>query len=357
VTTTERQATRPFELDPARADVVPEPPPANLPAAAGGEEVREPEAEIIPPGRGGRRGWRGRLAALFGIGLLGTLTFQAVDYVGDLVATDPLLGWPLALFLIVTVASAVGWVGLEMRDFRALSGRAHLRRNAERLAASDLHGEAAPLLAEVTAELGGPRTAALAPALARFEASASDALSDAERLRLYERQVLAPVDRLAYGAVLAGGRDIGVITALSPLGLLDGVFVLWRTTVMLRAVARLYGMAPGPAATLSLLRRCLRNATIAGLADIMSHAALEHVGAGILAMLSARAGQGAGNALLASRLGLEAIRQCRPLPFVAEEPPRLSRMRKALLEGLPAGAQGSPAPRQQRERERERQRS
>jgi putative membrane protein len=347
VTTTDRRATRPFELDPARAELTPEPPPS-LPAA---EEVREPEAEIIPPGRGRRRGgWRGRLAALFGVGLLGTLTFQAVDYVGDLVATDPLLGYPLALFLIVTVASAVGWVGLEMRDFRALSGRAHLRRRAERLATSGLHGEAPALLAEVTAELGGGRAA-----LAAYESRVNDAHDDADRLRLYEQHVLAPVDRAAYRAVLAGGRDIGVVTALSPLGLLDGVFVLWRTAVMLRAVARLYGMAPGPAATLSLLRRCVRNATVAGLADVVSHAALEHVGAGLLAMLSARAGQGAGNALLASRLGLEAIRQCRPLPFVAEEPPRLSRMRKALLEGLPAASpHAAPAPRQ---REMERQRS
>ena len=66
----------------------------------------------------------------------------------------------------------------------------------------------------------------------------------------------------------------------------------------------------------------------------MSHAALEHVGAGLMALVSSRAGQGAGNALLASRLGLEAIRECRPLPFVAEEPPRLARMRASLLEGL-----------------------
>jgi putative membrane protein len=49
-------------------------------------------------------------------------------------------------------------------------------------------------------------------------------------------------------------------------------------------------------------------------------------------MLSARAGQGAGNALLHARLGIEAIRQCRPLPFMAEEPPRLSSIRKALFE-------------------------
>jgi putative membrane protein len=321
---TDRTPPRPFELDPGGIEMVVE----ALPAPAPDEDERLPPS--LPPKR---RGWRGRLAAAFGIGLFGTFVFQSIDYVGDLLVTDPLLGWPLAFFLVVVCTSAIGWIGLELRDLRRLSERAHLRRTAERLALSDLHGEADRLLAEVTAELG--TRPELASALARYEASVTDALSDSERLRLYEKQVLAPVDRQAYRIVLAGGRDIAILTALSPLGLLDGVLVLWRTTAMLRAVAQLYGMAPGAAATFSLLRRCLRNAMLAGLADILSHAAFEHVGAGLLALLSARAGQGAGNALLASRLGLEAIRQCRPLPFVAEEPPRLSRIRKSLLESLP----------------------
>ena len=91
-------------------------------------------------------------------------------------------------------------------------------------------------------------------------------------------------------------------------------------------------MAPGPTVTVSLLKGSIRNAALAGLADVVTHAAVESVGAGLLAMLSARAGQGAGNALLHARLGIEAIRQCRPLPFMAEEPPRLASVRKALFE-------------------------
>jgi putative membrane protein len=324
---TERPPFRPFELDPARVELLPEPPPG-LPAAT------EDEGPGVEPPPREPRGWRGRLAGLLGIGILGTLVFQTVAYVDALLASDPLLGWPLAVFLALTCASLLGWVGLEVRDIRRLSARASLRQTAERLALSDLHGESEPLLAEVTAEIG--RRPELAPALARFGESASDALSDAERLRLYEKQVLAPVDRLAYRIVVTGGRDIGILTALSPLGLLDSVVVLWRTTAMLRAVARLYGMAPGPVATLSLLRRCGRNAVLAGVADVISNSVLEHVGAGLVALLSERATQGVGNALLASRLGLEAMRQCRPLPFVAEEPPRLSRMRRSLIEGLSA---------------------
>ena len=161
-----------------------------------------------------------------------------------------------------------------------------------------------------------------------------DAHDDRERLMLFERTVLAPVDRRARAVVLECARDVGLLTALSPLGLLDGILVMWRTTIMLRAISACYGMRLGAAATLRLLRKCLRNAAIAGVADIVGHAAVEHVGAGLAGLVSARAGQGLGNALLAARLGIEAMRQTRPLPFVAEDAPRLKHIRQAVFESI-----------------------
>jgi putative membrane protein len=56
------------------------------------------------------------------------------------------------------------------------------------------------------------------------------------------------------------------------------------------------------------------------------------MGAGLAALLSARAGQGAGNAVLAARLGLEAVRLTRPLPFVVEKPPSLRQVTKSLFD-------------------------
>lgn len=312
----ERPPPRPFELDPASAAILPEPEP--LPLARAIEDERS-----APPPRRSRR-----LAALLGLGLLGLLLLQAVVYVQELVAASPWLGWPFALLLLVVAGSATLLAGREIVELRRLARRARLREAARRLVGSELHGEAPELLRAVGRELAAPSAAELA----RYRELASDALADGERLVLFERTVLAPLDRRAYALVLASARDIGLLTALSPLGLLDGLLVLWRTSLLLKAIARLYGMAPGPAASLALIRRCLRNAALAGLADVVTQATLEHAGASILATLSARAGQGAGNALLAAKLGLEAIRETRPLPFVAEEPPRLAQIRKALLD-------------------------
>lgn len=313
----ERPGPRPFELDPAAARLLPEPKAAELPAAS--------EAEV-PPARPPRR----RAGLVLGFGILGLLVLQAVILVRDLVAESPWLGWPVAALLALVAASATLLVGRELRDLGRLRRRAVLRERAVRLVGSDLHGEAPALLEAVGRELAPLPEAGRS--LARFRAEASEALADGERLVLFERTVLAPLDRQAYRLVLTSARDIGLMTALSPLGLLDGLLVLWRTALLLKAIARLYGMAPGPAASLALFRRCLRNAALAGLADLVTQATLEHAGASLLATLSARAGQGAGNALLAAKLGLEAIRETRPLPFVAEEPPRLAHIRKALLD-------------------------
>jgi putative membrane protein len=318
-----RPAPRPFELDPAAGPRVVEvtPEQAMVEAEAG------LEAETLPPRK---RGWGGRLLGLFTLGVIGAGVVQAVDYVTSLLATDPLLGWPFAIFLGMALFALAAFATGEIADMRRLSRRATTREAADRIALSELHGEAEPLLASLAGQF--QERPALAAHIDQFNAQRHNAMSDGELLRLFERQVLAPVDREAYRLVLQSSRDIGLLTALSPLGLLDGVLVLWRTSILFRAIARLYGMAPGPTMTLSLLKGSIRNAALAGLADVVTHAAVESVGAGLLAMLSARAGQGAGNALLHARLGIEAIRQCRPLPFMAEEPPRLANVRKALFE-------------------------
>ena len=319
-----REPIRPFEIEPA-AILTPEP--SSLPA----ETEQRPGGGIDPDEE--KPGWTGRFFAAGLIGLIGLLGLQAVNYVSGLMAENPLLGWPVLILLVVVGVSAVGLFLHEFVDLRDLGRRRRLRLEGQRLSESELHGNTDPLLKDLQNCLvrvdGGQQLAQ------KFEERRHDDLSDSELLTLYERTTLAPLDKKAYRHVLESARDIGILTALSPLGLLDGLLVLWRTTIMLRAVAKTYGLKLGPTASLRLLRKCLRNAAIAGLADMVTHAALEHVGASLTAMLSARAGQGAGNALLGGRLGLEAIRQTRPLPFIAEEPPKLSHIRRTIFDTKP----------------------
>ncbi len=303
----------PFELDPrtGRFEAV--------------EETPEVPAEpVLPPPPPPRPFWRRPGVLLLG-SIIGLVLIQAIVHVMGLIRTTPFLGWPFAVLLAVVVLTGLGTLWKEVFDLRRVRRAERLRLTGLRLTASELHGEAVGFIEDLDRQLGEHHKA-------EIRAAAERGLADAEILSLYERRVLGPRDKRAYRLVLEASRDIGLLTALSPLGLMDGVLVLWRTIMMIRGIARAYGLALGPAAAFGMLRRCIRNAAIAGLADVVSHAAIEHVGASLAALLSARAGQGAGNALLAGRLGLEAIRLTRPLPFIAEPQPRLSHVRAAIFD-------------------------
>ncbi|MEZ5825434.1 MAG: TIGR01620 family protein [Geminicoccaceae bacterium] len=310
-----RKPILPFELEVDAENV------KTLPVAS-----EPPKARTETTSRSGDgKGWTGKLAAAFFAAITGLVGLESIRHVSAMIETTPLIGWPFLVLLLIVGATAMIFLGREIWDMRAMREGGRLREAADRLKESDLHGEAGPLIARIAHRLGAR------DGLARFEQARTDQHSDGEQLAIFERHAVAPLDKRAYRLVLEGSRDIGLLTALSPLGLLDGFLVIWRTLVMIRQIARLYGLHMGPAASLSLLRQCLRNAAIAGVADVVSHATIEHVGASITAMLSARAGQGAGNALLAARLGLEAIRQARPLPYIREEQPRLKHVREAIF--------------------------
>jgi putative membrane protein len=327
---TEPSRIAPFELDPASAgglEVVPPPAPAPV----------VPEPAERPP----RRPW---LRLFFGAGaalLIALLGLEAYDLLAGLFERSPLLGGGFALLIALVAAGALGALGRELVDLRRLDRAEELRAVGERLLRSEVHGQADAYLARLEQLYRG--RADLAEPIARFRRQASDALNDGEQLRLFAGTVLAPLDRQGRRLVVRGARDIGALTALSPLGILDGLIVLWRTLTMLRAIARLYGVRPGFAASIRLLRRTLAHVLAAGVGELLSDAAVEAAGASLLSVLSARAGQGAMHGLLAARLGLAALQICRPLPFVEGELPSMKQLRADLI-----GADSQPAKRRAR---------
>jgi putative membrane protein len=318
-----RDPIAPFELDPAsiapgRLELVePEPGPQPL------VPVPAPSA----PARS--RPWRRLLVWSGGLFLLGLLGLQAHDLLVELFDRSVWLGGAAALLLAGLAAGALGVVGRETIGLARLAKVEHFRHDGEQLLTSEVHGQADALLERIE-RLYRDRADTSEP-VERFHAQASDALSDGERLRLFATTVLGPLDQRAYQVVRRSARDIGALTALSRLGLLDGVLVLGRTLAMLRAIARLYGVRPGTATLARLLRQTLINVLAADVGELISDVAVEATGATLLSVLSARAGQGAVNGLLAAKLGLGAMQLCRPLPFTEGQLPSLRQLRAELF--------------------------
>lgn len=320
---TKRDRIAPFELDPAklgpaRIELVEEPEP-KPPALA------LPEAEARAP----RRPWL--RVFLFGAiaWLIALLGLEAYDFITGLFERSVWLGATFTALLGMTLVGALGFAGREFLSLRRLERVEEIRLEARPMVGSQVHGQADALLGRIERLYAG--RSRLAEPIRRFHTGRSDALNDGEQVRLFAASVLEPLDRQAYQLVKTGARDIGALTALSPLGLLDGAIVLARTLAMLRAIARLYGVRPGAAATVRLLRLALRNMLAAGVGELVSDAAVEMAGASLMSVLSARAGQGAANGLLAAKLGLSAMQVCRPLPFTESELPSLRQLRAEIF--------------------------
>lgn len=291
-----------------------------------------PLAPAVEPDQPKGRPWLRLLlgaGALFIVGLLG---LNAYDFAADLFQRSVWLGGAFSALLGLLLVGAIGVLGREGLSLYRLGQVEELRAEGERLMVSDAHGKAEDFLRNVE-KLYRDRSD-LDQQIWQFHDQASDALNDRERLELFAHHVFNPMDRAAYQLVKSGGRDIGVLTALTPIGALDSLIVLVRTVSMMRGIAKLYGVRPGLSATIRLAKRGLRNIVIAGVGELVSHAAVETAGASLLRALSARAGQGAVNGLLAARIGLSIMQICRPIPFAEDELPSLKKLRSEIFSEL-----------------------
>jgi putative membrane protein len=157
---------------------------------------------------------------------------------------------------------------------------------------------------------------------------------DNEVLCLFELQVLAPLDKLAIKKVSKNASAASVMIAVSPFAMLDMLIVLWRNVRMMNQVSEIYGLHLGYWGTVKLMRKIFHTMLYAGAAEILSDAGNYALGAGITGKLSTRVAQGMGAGVLTARIGLKAMNESRPLPWLLEAKPGLSGISKQLLADL-----------------------
>ncbi|WP_409257259.1 TIGR01620 family protein, partial [Klebsiella pneumoniae] len=82
---------------------------------------------------------------------------------------------------------------------------------------------------------------------------------------------------------------------------------------------------------LRLFRLVLLNIAFAGASELVREVGMDWMSQDLAARLSARAAQGIGAGLLTARLGIKAMELCRPLPWIADDKPRLGDFRRELI--------------------------
>lgn len=314
------------------------PPDGNLlsdPCCAESEKTlstaQTPSQLTAPRSTGRPRLLRGLL--YIGILLWGGLILQdAVIFLLQQWQAHPLLGLIFTLLVLAISGMLVLLIGREWSRYRQLRSLTRLRQESAHLIECQTFGAALPMVHRI-ALLYRDR-AEMAPCLEQFYQQTNDYLGDREILALFSTHLLSVVDQRAYQVVTRHASATALMTAVTPLAWLDALFFLWRSLWMIREIAELYGARPGATGSLVLLRQAMRGMMGAGLTDLLANGAAHAMGDSLAALMMARAGQGLSNGLFIARIGLQTMQACRPLPFVGEEMPGLTHIRKALQREL-----------------------
>lgn len=327
-------ASGPGELpdDAARTARLAEDSSNDLPAVVSGRGLMPAAGTAGPLRRTGRRLLLGGITGL----VVAVIGFETWDLINRAFIEADWLGWTVTGLGGAALAGLGTLSAMEISALRRLSKVDGLRHEAARLAAAAddpaAAADATALAARISA-LYADRPG-LTAAQAEFAGQLTDAHDAQEALALTERLLLAPIDAEARRLVLLAARDTALATAASPAALLDAAVVLWRNARLVREVAALYGVRPGRIASLRIVRRSLGAAAMAGVGEAGQDMAVDALGGGIAAAVSARLGQGVVNGLVAARIGLGAIEACRPLPFQAVARPRTADLRRDMMRML-----------------------
>lgn len=260
------------------------------------------------------------------------VSIAAWNFVTDLLARSPLLGWAmtvlLGVFLLVLALLALR----ELAAFGRLSRLDGLRHDAaEALAVDDL--KAARLVTDRLVRLYKGREDTRW-GRERLDELRSDQLDARGLLALAETELLGPLDQAASQEVEAAARQVATVTALVPLALADVAAALTANLRMIRRVAEIYGGRSGFLGSWRLTRAVLSHLVATGAVAVGDDLLEPILGGSILGKLSRRFGEGLVNGALTARVGVAAMEVCRPLPFAKDSRPKVRHIIKQALGGL-----------------------
>ena len=249
---------------------------------------------------------------------LGMWFWRLID---ELYRTNIYVGWLGAALLALAVVALLVLIVREVRGLMRLTAASVLREDAERAVATDDGDTAKSVVRRLMAfQAGDPSTASQRAHMAQHLGEIIDGKG---LLTLADQTLMTGRDEMAKAVIASAAKRVSVVTAISPRAIVDVMFVAAQSVMLTRRVAEIYGARPGTLGFLRLGRRILGHLAITGGVAITDSVLSQLVGHGLAARLSAKLGEGVLNGLLTARVGLAVIAACRPLPFLANEEPKL----------------------------------
>ncbi len=275
-----------------------------------------------------------RWGAVFFAALTGLITLAIgmwfTHFITQLFAAQGLLGWLAVGLLSLLILAALVITAREILTLMRLRHLETIRRDAESALNHDDSTKAKQSCDQLKTLLADKK--ALAWSIDELHAHESEIMSARERLALAERSLLVPLDAEARSLIAQTAQRVSVVTAISPMAVLDVVYVGAENLRLIRHIALIYGGHPGFWGLLRLARMVFANLVIAGALSLGEDVIQQLLGQKLGAKLSARLGEGILNGALTARIGLAAVNTIRPLPFIEAEPARFRDFMKELAQ-------------------------
>ena len=121
------------------------------------------------------------------------------------------------------------------------------------------------------------RLAPLVPEAAPTAAALAGATDIAQLGATLRSRLQQPLTTATRRIGLRAASEVSALVALSPHNTWDGLIVAWRGFRVIRQVALLHGLRPGPAVSLALIGRVAHAAVETAMVDVASQAAADHL--------------------------------------------------------------------------------
>jgi putative membrane protein len=149
---------------------------------------------------------------------------------------------------------------------------------------------------------------------------------------LYQQSVLMALDDKAKQIIAKQAVDLSLLTALSPIALLDMLLVLHKQLSMINQLSRLYGIKLSYMSRIKLLRKIIKNAGIAAGTELFTDIGLDALGVELAGKLSSRVAQGLAIGMLTARLGNMTIEACRPIGLEQQKLVKLTDIKSQIVD-------------------------
>ncbi len=262
-----------------------------------------------------RFGWGSLFLSAVGALLSLAATTWAVRLITDLIQGNDWLSW-----LVIGLSGVAGFAFL-MLAARELAGIMRLRKLqqfrldvASALARRDVAAER-KTVRRLKALYHG--RADMSWALGRLREHEADIQDPGDLMLLADRILIEPLDQRAAQLITQTAKRISLVTAISPIALIDVGYVLVQNLSLLRQLATLYGARPGMIGSLRLARLVATHIVVTGGLALTDDLFGQVLGQDLVRRLSHRLGEGMFNGVLCGRIGVAAVEVLRPIPNLA----------------------------------------